>query len=150
VERYRRATLFSVTSALLALAPKCPVCFLAYFGIFGVTAASASAYRAWLPVITAIWLAATVGILGLRDSHQRKSGPLRLGIFAALAVFAGRFIFDFAVLLYGGLLMLLAAVVWRSWRSRTARGEACAICESAHHESAGLKIPSRRTALNKP
>jgi len=118
-----------ISSAVLAVAPKCPICFLAYFGIFGVATASASVYREWLPPLTAIWLALTVGMLFFPLGDQRRYGPGLLGIFAGFAVFAGRFVFNYQALVYAGIAPLVFAVVWRAWSRRSASIESCAQCD---------------------
>src|SRR5438309_7595158 len=100
--RHRRTAFLTISSALLAIAPKCPLCFLVYFGIFGVATASASVYRVWLPPVTAIWLALTVGMLFFQRGGRPRYGPALLGVFAGLAVFAGRFIVDYQALVYAG------------------------------------------------
>src|SRR5712692_6539944 len=127
--KQQRTTLMGISSALLAVAPKCPICFLAYFGIFGVATASASVYRVWLPPVTAIWLALTVAMLFFQRAGQRRYSPALLGIFAGLAVFVGRFIFDYQALVYAGITALVAAVVWRSWFRRSASTESCSQCD---------------------
>lgn len=117
-----------ISSAALALAPKCPFCFLAYFGVFGVATASGVAYREWLPHLTAIWLAVTVGVLALRSGGQRRYGPALLGIFAGVAIFAGKFMFNEQTLVHVGIAALLAAAVWRVW-FQTSSTELCQQCE---------------------
>jgi hypothetical protein len=119
----------TVSSILLAVAPKCPVCFFAYFGIFGVATASVSAYRAWLPAVTIIWLALTVATLALPRRGPRRYGPALLGFAAALMLFGGKFVLDNQVLIGAGLAALLGAVVWRSWFQQATPDEACPQCE---------------------
>jgi hypothetical protein len=141
----RRTTLMAISSAVLAVAPKCPICFLAYFGIFGVATASASVYRVWLPPLTAIWLALTVGMIFFQRGGRRRYGPGLLGIFAGLAVFVGRFIFDYQALVYAGIAALVAAVVWRSWFRRPTSSESCPQCEQLpllHDAERGVKRPT--------
>src|SRR5437660_12477578 len=113
--QHRRTALMTISSTLVAVAPKCPICFLAYFGIFGVATTSASAYHAWLRPFTAIWLALTVGMLAIQRAGPRRYGPVALGLFAALAVFAGKFLVNDEALVYGGIAALVGAVVWSSW-----------------------------------
>ena len=139
--KHRRTTLLTVTSALLALAPKCPVCFLAYFGIFGVTAASASAYRSWLPPITAIWLALTVSLLWVRTTGWRRYAPVAIGLVAAIGIFTARFVAASPQLLYAGIAMLVAAALWSSWLRTSAAATACSDCG----EEARLKIEERES-----
>lgn len=146
VAKHQRTTLLTVASVLVALAPKCPVCFLAYFGIFGVTAASASAYRSWLPPLTAISLSVTVGTLALGASRKGRFGPIALGIIGATGVFAGRFIVDSRIMLFGSLLLLLAAVAWKTWRRQTAADELCMACDRLGDESAWPETRQRSCA----
>jgi drug/metabolite transporter (DMT)-like permease len=125
----RRTALLTVGSALLAVAPKCPVCFLAYFGIFGVTAASASAYRAWLPPLTAIWLALTVGLLFVRTKGWRRYGPAAAGFVAAIVIFTAKFVTANPRAVYAGIATLVAATVWSSWLRTSEPAPACSDCE---------------------
>jgi hypothetical protein len=127
--KHQRTTVLTISSALLALAPKCPVCFLAYFGIFGVATASASAYRAWLPPITAVWLALTVAVLALRTDRKRRYGPIALGVAAALGVFAGKFIVASQLMLYAGIGALIIAAGWSAWSRTSAERTSCVQCE---------------------
>jgi hypothetical protein len=134
----------AISSVVLAVAPKCPVCFFAYFGVFGVATASASVYRAWLPPITAIWLALTVGMLFFQRGGRQRYGPGLLGIFAGLAVFAGRFIVDYPALVYAGIAALVGAVVWRTWSRRSATAESCTQCDElprTHDNEPEVKRP---------
>ena len=116
--RHRRTAFLTISSALLAIAPKCPICFLAYFGIFGVATTSASVYRVWLPPVTAMWLAFTVGMLAFR-SGKRLYGLALLGFFGALGVFLGKFVVEDQALMYAGIAALVGAVVWRSFGRST-------------------------------
>ena len=127
--KQQRTTLMAISSALLAVAPKCPICFLAYFGVFGVATASASLYRVWLPPLTAIWLALTVGMLFFRPGDRRRYGPGWLGIFAAFAVLVGRFVGDYPALVYAGIATLVVAVIWRTSIRSSGSTESCAQCD---------------------
>jgi len=113
--RPRPATVMTASSIVLAFAPKCPICFLAYFGVFGVAAASASAYRIWLPPITALWLALTIVLLALGRNPRGRVGPVALGLVAAAAVFVGRFNLENRLIVVAGLGGLIAATLWRAW-----------------------------------
>src|SRR5580765_616731 len=113
--RPRPATVMTASSIVLAFAPKCPICFLAYFGVLGVAAASASAYRIWLPPITALWLALTIVLLALGRNPRGRVGPVALGLVAAAAVFVGRFNLENRLIVVAGLGGLIAATLWRAW-----------------------------------
>lgn len=140
--KHQRTTVLTISSVLLALAPKCPFCFLAYFGIVGVATASASAYRAWLPPITAVWLLLTVATLALRTGGQRRFGPIALGLIAAFAVFAGKFIVSSQPMIYGGIAVLVGAALLSSWHQRAKASEFCAECEPSlsHDQKAGVNV----------
>lgn len=75
-----------------------------------------------------MWLALTVGMLALKKGERRKYGPIALGIIAAFAVFAGKFIWEDTALIYAGIAALVVAVIWRSWHSPTS-SEPCVPCE---------------------
>lgn len=126
----QRPTLLTISSALLVVAPKCPVCFLAYFGIFGVATASVSTYRAWLPAVTAIWLAITVATLAFQRKGRWRYGPALLGLVAAFLLLGGKFMLDSQSLVGAGIAALLGAVVWRSWFQKPGPDESCAECEA--------------------
>jgi hypothetical protein len=126
---HRRTTLMGISSAFLAVAPKCPICFFAYFGIFGVATAPASVYRVWLPPLTAIWLTLTVGMICFQRGGKRRYGPVFLGLVAAFAVFAGRFIVDYQPLACLGIAALVIAVLWRTRSRESAAPESCQQCD---------------------
>jgi hypothetical protein len=127
--RDRRTVLMTISAALFAFAPKCPICFLAYFGIFGVATASASAYRTWLPAITGFWLALAIAMLAIQRRGKRRLGPALMGFVAALLLLIGKFVLDSQVMIFAGIIALLAAAVWRSRIQQPISTEACSRCE---------------------
>jgi len=129
MRKYQRTAWLTLSSTVIAIAPKCPICFLAYFGIFGVATASASAYRAWLPTVTAIWLTLTVAMLALRTDRRRRYGPLAMGVVAGLSVFAGKFIIASQLMLYAGVGALIIAAGWSAWSRTSAERASCVQCE---------------------
>jgi hypothetical protein len=144
MSKQRLPKLMIIVSALLAVAPKCPLCLWAFFGTFGVAALSGSVYRVWLPPITAIWLALSVGALVVRSGGRRRYGPALLALFAGLAVFVGKFMLDVQALIYVGIAALLGAFVWRACIRTLASSELCPQCEGLpvlHDEEPGKKRP---------
>lgn len=125
----RRTALLAISSALFAVAPKCPICFLAYFGIFGVATASASVYRAWLPPITALWLALTIAMLAFQRRGKRRYGPAIMGFVAALLLLVGKFVVDSQAMTLAGIIALLGAAVWRSRNQQPMSTAECSRCE---------------------
>ena len=127
--KHRRTTFLTISSALLAVAPKCPICFLAYFGIFGVATASTAAYRAWLPLITSFWLALTIAMLAFQRGRKLRYGPAILGLVAGALLMTGKFLVESQSLIVSGLGLLLAAAVWRVRLQQTVPAEVCSQCE---------------------
>lgn len=125
----RKAKLMVVGSALLAIAPKCPFCLLAFFGFVGVVTVPGSLYRASLAPLTAVWLTFTVAMLFVQNSGKRRLIPGFLGLFAALSVFAGKFIVNNQILMYTGIAALLGAAIWITWFQTPTSSGPCAQCE---------------------
>jgi len=125
----RRTALLTISSALFAVAPKCPICFLAYFGIFGVATASASVYRAWLPPITALWLALTIAMLAFQRRGKRRYGPAIMGVVAALLLLVGKFVLDSQAMTFAGIIALLGAAAWRARIQPPISTDGCSRCE---------------------
>lgn len=125
----RRTVLLTISSALFAFAPKCPICFLAYFGVFGVATASASVYRAWLPPITAVWLALIIAMLAFQRRGKRRYGPAIMGFIAALLLLVGKFVVDSQAMTLAGIIAFLGAAAWRSRNQPPISTEGCSRCE---------------------
>jgi hypothetical protein len=119
----------SIGVALFAFAPKCPICFLAYFGIFGVATSAASAYHTWLPPITGFWLALTIAMLAIQRRGKRRYGPALLGFAGAVLLMGGKFLVGGQVMIFAGVVALLAAAVWRSRIQQPVVTEECSQCE---------------------
>jgi len=127
--RDRRTTLMTISSAVFAVAPKCPICFLAYLGFFGVATSSASVYRAWLAPITTLWLVLTIAMLAFQRRGKRRYGPALIGFVAALLLLIGKFVVDSQLMIFAGIIALLAAAVWRSRIQPQISAEVCSRCE---------------------
>jgi hypothetical protein len=126
-----RTTLMAISSAVLAVAPKCPICFFAYFGLFGVASSTVAAYRVWMPPLTALWLAMTVGLMLMGRRGRRSWGPPLAGLAAAIVVFAGKFALDRPVLVYAGIAALASAVVWNAFSASRASAAQCSECDES-------------------
>ena len=129
--RPRPSTFMTASPILLAFAPKCPICFLAYFGIFGVASTTVSQYRAWLPALTALSLALTIGALAFRSRGKYRRAPAVIGVFAAVLIWLGKFVIENQVVILFGLVMLLTAVAWRAFNQRRAASSICLPCEGS-------------------
>lgn len=121
----------TVSSALLAIAPKCPICFLAYFGVFGVASTTASQYRAWILPLTVVSLALTVGALTFQSRGKHGRVPAVLGLMAAVLILVGKFVIENQAVAIVALAVLVTAVGWRVFNQRRASSPNCLPCEES-------------------
>lgn len=119
--KYNRAWFFRVArknlSFLLALFvaffPKCPFCWAAYLSAFGVISANTLPYRWWyLPLSISLLLLNILVIYLSGKKHQYK--PLLLTIAGAMCIISNRIWFDLPILIYTGMILLVAGAAWNS------------------------------------
>jgi hypothetical protein len=72
-------------------------------------------YGPYLLPLTIAGLATALAALGFRAKRRRGHGPLILGSAGALGILAGKFVFDWAILLNGGVAVLIGASIWNAW-----------------------------------
>lgn len=71
-----------------------------------------------LPVsILSLVLAVTA--LGYRARGRYGYGPLIVGIMAAVALILGKFVFDWSVLVFGAVVVLVVASIWNAWPTKS-------------------------------
>jgi hypothetical protein len=104
-------------AALVALLPKiaCPACWPAYAGLLSAMGVGAVNYSPYLLPLTIGGLALALAALGFRAKRRRGYGPLVLGTVGAAGILVGKFVFDWAVLLHGGVAVLVGASIWNAW-----------------------------------
>lgn len=116
-----------------ALMPKltCPLCWPAYAGLLSSLGLGFINYTPYLLPLTMFFLILAVAPLTYRAKRCRDSRPFILGVLAAVIVIVGKFVFVSDVVMYGGIVLLIGAFLWNSWRQqRTDRGS-CTSCISA-------------------
>ena len=69
----------------------------------------------YLLPLTVLSLVLAVAALGLRANRRRGYGPFVLGLAAAFALVAGKFVLASNVMVYGSIAALVGASLWNSW-----------------------------------
>lgn len=117
-----RSSLATLPGISLAVLPKvaCPACWPAYAGVLTSLGLGFLMEVRWLMPITAAFLVLAVFALGFRAGRRRGLGPLFLGVCAAGAVLAGKFVLGSDLAMYAGLAFLVTASIWNTWPRRVA------------------------------
>jgi hypothetical protein len=110
-----------------ALLPKltCPACWPAYAALLSALGVSFFDYTPYLLPFTLVFLVVTLAILAWRP--RRGYAPLALGLFAAVIMLIGKFIFDSDVAAYAGVALLVGASAWNAWPTQATA--ACVNCK---------------------
>lgn len=129
--RWRMAALGGPALAV-AFLPKlvCPACWPAYAAAVSALGLTFLLEVRYLLPLTVMALALAVVVLAWQSRSRWGYAPAGLAIAGAVAIVAGKFAADSAVLLYGGAAMFAAAFAWNAWPRRTVTGSAdCPKCE---------------------
>ncbi len=123
-----RRTISVLPGIGVSLMPKliCPLCWPAYAGLLSAIGLSFLINARNLLVVTAMFLVLAVSALAFRARQRRGYGPALIGLAASVAVLIGKFSFESAAAMYGGLGLLIAASIWNSWPAKPV--PACAQC----------------------
>lgn len=119
----------------VSLLPKlmCPACWPAYAGILSSVGLGFLISAAYLLPITAVFLALAVGSLGFRASRRHGLWPFWIGLGSAIVILTGKFYFDSASAMYGGVSLLILGSVWNAWPRRPVGF--CPVCVPAEADS---------------
>ncbi len=114
------ASVFVVPGIVAALLPSltCPLCWPAYAGVLSALGVGFVGTTAYLPPLTAAFLAIAVGALAFAARRHGRHGPLVLGLVGSAIVLLGKFVLDATPATLGGVGMLVAASVWNAWPRR--------------------------------
>ncbi len=106
----------------------CPACWPAYAGLLGSLGLGFVNYSPYLFWLTVLFLILAVVSLGYKANNRRGYKPFILGVFAAVIVIIGKFLFISNLVTYGGIILLIAVSIWNSWPKRKAdSGSMCAL-----------------------
>ena len=95
----------------------------------------------YLLPLTVLFLLISIGALGFRAKHRRGYAPLALGILSSVGVILGKFVLDSDLVMYGGVVLLVAASLWNAWPRKTIVKSFCStgVPAGAVSESAGTR-----------
>ncbi len=125
-----RRVLAVVPAAGAALLPvsACPACWSAYVGLLGTLGLGFLLQATYLLPLTILLVGVALLTLGYRAGARRGYGPLVLGALGSGLILIGKFVVDFSLALYGGLILLVAASLWNTWPRRTVLADSCPKC----------------------
>ncbi len=131
-----RRVLAVVPAAGAAFLPvgACPACWPAYAGLLGTLGLGFLLQATYLLPLTILLVGAALLTLGYRAGARRGYGPLALGALGSGLILIGKFVVDFSLALYGGLILLVAASLWNAWPRRVVLADPCPKCvrEDSH------------------
>ncbi len=119
------AVLPGIGAALLP-ALTCPACWPAYAGLLSSMGIGFVNYSPWLLGFTAIFLAISLAALAYKGIKQKIWGPFYLGLVGSVLLITGKYVFNINMLLYAGVVLLIAGSVWNAWPNKnTCTAKSC-------------------------
>jgi hypothetical protein len=79
--------------------------------------------RRYLIPLTVIFLLISVTALALHAKERRGYWPLSLGLLAAVLITAGKFALNSSLVMWLGMILLIAASLWNAWPRKC-----CPVC----------------------
>lgn len=126
------AGLAALPAAALGALPAaaCPACFPALAALLSALGVSATAVEAGLRPLMAGLLSIALAGLAYQAARTRRFGPAVLGLFAALGIYLGLFVFESGVLRWASVALLSGASLWNALPSlRRLKPTACGACQ---------------------
>lgn len=113
-----------------AFLPKlvCPACWPAYAAVLSSMGLGFLLETAYLVPLTLLFLGLALVGLGFRARARRGYGPFAAGLLASVLVMIGKFGFESAPAMYGGIGLLVAASAWNAWPQGRSDTGSCADC----------------------
>lgn len=117
MSRNRKQGLLALPGIGVAMLPKlaCPVCWPAYAGLLSSIGLGFLISAAYLLPLTIAFLTLTLAALAYRAKHRRGFGPFWLGLFAALGILLGKFLWGANAAIYSAVGTLVVACLWNAW-----------------------------------
>jgi mercuric ion transport protein len=112
----------------------CPACWPAYAGLLSSIGLGFLLENRYVLALLAVLLTASLVTLAYRAKTRRGYAPFGLGVLATGMILTSKFLFAFNPLLYGGVVLLVAASIWNAWPRRAARKDSysCSACTPDH------------------
>ena len=117
MSRTRKQALLALPGIGVAMLPKlaCPVCWSAYAGLLSSIGLGFLISAIYLLPLTIPFLTVTVATLAYRAKDRRGFGPFLLGLFAAIGILLGKFLWESNAAIYSGVGTLIVASLWNAW-----------------------------------
>ena len=117
MSRTRKQGLLALPGIGVAMLPKlaCPVCWPAYAGLLSSIGLGFLISAAYLFPLTIAFLTLTLATLAYRAKDRRGFGPFLLGLFAALGILLGKFLWESNAVVYAAVGTLVVACLWNAW-----------------------------------
>ena len=111
----------------------CPFCWPAYAGLLTSVGLGFLISAVYLLPLTAACLFLALGAMAFRANKRRGYGPFLLGMFAAVGVLLGKFLWESNPTMYAAVGLLVIASLWNTWPRRDTPNTA-ATCPECHRE----------------
>jgi hypothetical protein len=128
MNRTWKQSLMTIPGVGVSLLPKlaCPLCWPVYAGLLSSLGLGFLISARYLLPVTAVFLLVAVGSLAFRANRRHGHGPFALGLFAAVGVLLGKFLWESNPAMYAAVAVLVIASVWNAWPHRAAVPDCCA------------------------
>lgn len=139
-KRWMRGGFAAMPGVGFALLPgiSCPACWPAYAGLLSSLGVGFFNYTRYLFPFTLGFMVLAVGSMFYGAGRRKGYKPAAMGLAACSAIILGRFVFDYAPILYGGTGLLVAASLWDVWPKRTRVALTCPDCD---RPNSGENVP---------
>ncbi|MFQ5535720.1 MAG: hypothetical protein ACE5EM_13010 [Sphingomonadales bacterium] len=127
-----RSIIATVSAAGAGLVPvgACPICMAGTVGVLSSLGLGFMLETRYLLPIIVGFLSMALLTLGYKARARRGYGPLSVGVAAAAAILAGKFLIASDLPLYAGLAGLSGAAVWKAWPIKNRPSGRCPVCDS--------------------
>lgn len=117
MSRTQKQGLLALPGIGVAMLPKlaCPVCWPAYAGLLSSIGLGFLISAAYLLPLTIAFLTLTLATLAYRAKARRGFGPFLLGLFAAIGILLGKFLWESNAPIYSAVAILVVACMWNTW-----------------------------------
>ncbi len=119
----------------------CPACWPAYAGVLGSIGLGFLLENRYVLALLALLLAVSLVSLAYHAKTRHGYAPFGLGVLATGMILTSKFLFAFNPLLYGGVVLLVAASIWNAWPRRAASEDSYSCPACAPDRSATTSPP---------
>lgn len=112
--------LLALPGIAVAMLPKlaCPICWPAYAGLLSSIGLGFLISTAYLLPLTIGFVTLTLAALAYKAKNRRGFGPFWIGLFAAIGILLGKFLWESNAAIYSSVGILVFASLWNAWPRR--------------------------------